>query len=303
MAEKPRISGIVTPLLTPFEASGAIAEDLFHDHARRMLADGAHYLAPFGTTGEAASVPAAARMVALERMVESGAAPADRLMPGTGQPSLADTIFLTRHALDLGVAAVMVLPPYFYADAGDEGLYRYFAALIEDIGRSDLRLILYHIPQMTRVGVSPALTRRLALDYPGIVAGYKDSAGQWSHTVSILRAAPGIAVFPASEALLPQALAAGGAGCISASTNVNVAEIRRIYDALGAHDRAKTTDALLDAVWVRDTLQAAGLIPAMKSVMAARTGDARWLNLLPPFEQAPAELGPDLRKIADRVPA
>ncbi|MBF9030256.1 dihydrodipicolinate synthase family protein [Rhodobacterales bacterium HKCCE3408] len=283
------LKGVVTPLLTPFNDTGAIAESLYHAHAADMLAGGSHYLSPFGTTGEATSVPTAARMVALERLVESGTARPDQLMPGTGLAALADSAFLTRHALDLGVAAVMVLPPFFYADASDEGLYRYFATLIEDLASDRLRVCLYHIPQNTRVGISPELAGRLARDFPGIVAGYKDSSGNWENTLTVIQAAPSISVFPASEALLPQALEAGAAGCISATCNVNIRAIRALYDGLISGDGG-TDDRMPDIRRIREAVAAAGLIPAMKSVMAKKTGDDRWLTCLPPLRDAPEKL-------------
>lgn len=296
-----RLKGVMTPLLTPFNDGGAIAETLYHDLARAVLAAGSHYLAPFGTTGEATSIPIAARMVALERLVETGVAQPDRIVPGTGLPSLADSVFLTRHALELGVAAVLVLPPFFYMDASEDGLYRHFATLIEDIGRDDLRLCLYHIPQNTRIGITPPLTGRLARDFPGIIAGYKDSSGDWDNTLAVIEAAPDIAVFPGSESFLPQALAAGGAGCISATCNINVAQIRAAFDALDSGDTGAAHEIMTGVDHVRKTVSAAGLIPSMKAMMARKTGDDRWLTLLPPLQNADPELSPELQDILNRV--
>ena len=288
--ERPPLRGIVTPLLTPFNADGTLAEALYHDHARSCLSEGSHFLSPFGTTGEAASISMAARMAALERLIAAGVARPDQLLPGTGLSSLADTITLTQHAVELGVRAVMLLPPFFYSDASDDGLFRHVAQIIETIAHPGLSIVLYHIPKYSGVGYSPALTHKLALDFPGVVAGYKDSGGQWAHTAQILRAAPQIAVFPGSEVMLPQAMASGGAGCISASCNVNARGIRALYDALDAGRSADAKDLTLKVTHLRKSLEAAGLITGAKAVMAARTGVPDWLRVLPPLLDAPAEL-------------
>lgn len=295
-----RLSGVVTPILTPFTPQGRIATDLFCDHARNCLSGGSHYLAPFGTTGEATSIAMADRMTAVEDLVKSDAARADQLMPGTGLTSLSDTMTLTRHAAELGVAAVLILPPFFYKTSNDDGLYRYYAQLIEGLGADCPKIILYHIPQISGVGISPALTHKLALDFPGVIAGYKDSSGQWKNTTQILRAAPGISVFPASEAMLQQALASGGAGCISATCNVNVAEIRKLYDLLRDGQHVEAKELALDVDHVRGVVEKHGVIGGSKSVMAARTGNPEWLRCLPPLPHAPAELSPALEAVANR---
>jgi 4-hydroxy-tetrahydrodipicolinate synthase len=289
--------GVVTPLLTPFAHDGAVAADLYAAHARRMLEAGSHYLSPFGTTGEATSLTAVERRRALEGLVGSGTAP-DRLMPGTGLCALGDTVELTRHAVELGCAVVMVLPPFFYP-ADDEGLYAYFAALIERVASDRLRICLYHIPQNTGVGISPALAARLNGAFPAQVVAYKDSSGDWQNTRAVIDAAPGLAVFPSSEVLLPEALPVGAAGCISATCNVNVARIRRLYDAVRAGDREAVAALMPQVARVRQAFERAGLIRALKSQRAHEDGDARWLNTRPPLR--PADPTPCIELEAERA--
>lgn len=288
-----QLRGVGTPLLTPFTSDGSIATGLFVEHARSCLENGSHFLVPFGTTGEAASIAMAARMSALEALVEAGTVHPEQLVPGTGMTSLADAITLTKHARDLDVAAVLLLPPFFIKDAQDGGLYRYMADLIEQIADDGLRIVLYHIPKYTGIGFSPALTRKLVLNFPGIVVGYKDSGGQWAHTAQIMRAAPDISVFPGSEAMLPQAIATGGAGCISASSNVNVSGIRALYDALVDGNEADAKDLTLEVTHFRTTLEQSGLVLGSKSLLAKRTGEVGWTRTLPPLQDAPAELSPE----------
>lgn len=283
-----RPQGIIAPILTPFGDDGRIARDLWISHAKWVLAQGAHYLSPFGTTGEALSVSLDERMQALEWLLEAGISP-DRLMPGTGVTALPETVELTAHAVSLHCAGVMVLPSFFYTAAGDNGQARYFSELIERVANPDMRMILYHIPQNSGVPVSPALAARLSDAFPATVVAYKDSAGDWNNTAAVIAAAPRLAVFPSSEAQLTRGLASGAAGCISATVNLNAAAIRAVHDAARAGKDAGDADAAIKAF--RKIVQDAGLIPAMKAVLAVRSGDKRWLNLRAPHENATIENG------------
>lgn len=283
---KPR--GVIAPILTPFEKDGTIARDLWIAHAKWVLEQGAHYLSPFGTTGEALSVSVGERKQALEWLVLAGI-PGERLMPGVGVTALPETLELTRHAAACGAAAVMALPSFFYGATGDEGQARYFGELIERTGSPALKVILYHIPQNAGVGISPALAARLNETYPETVVAYKDSGGDFAHTQAVIAAAPAISVFPGSESFLTQGLAQGGAGCISATVNLNAAAIRAVYDGVTQKRDVTAADAAMKTF--RKAVQEAGLIPAMKAVLAVRSGDNRWLNLRAPHINTTAEKG------------
>ncbi|MFK0691074.1 dihydrodipicolinate synthase family protein [Mesorhizobium sp. IMUNJ 23033] len=286
-----RPQGTIAPILTPFENDGRIARDLWVSHAKWVLDQGAHFLSPFGTTGEALSISLRERMQALEWLVEADISPG-RLMPGTGATALPETVELSAHAVGLGCAGVMVLPSFFYTAAGDSGQARYYSELIEKVANPAMKMILYHIPQNSGVPVSPTLTARLSEAFPDTVVAYKDSAGDWNNTAAVIAAAPEVAVFPSSEAQLTKGLASGAAGCISATVNLNAAAIRAVYDAASTGKDVAEADAAIKAF--RKVIQDAGLIPAMKAVLAVRSGDRRWLNLRAPHENATLESGEKL---------
>ena len=289
MAE--RFRGVITPILTPYNDDFSIAEDLYLAHAGACLAGGAHYISPFGTTSEALSQSMRERMAMVELLASSGTARPGQMMPGTGLCNMEETATLCRHAVELGCAAVMTLPPFFFVNAGDEGLYRYFSGLIESVGSDRLKVCLYHIPQMAGIGISPGLAARLNAAFPEVVVAYKDSSGNWENTKAVIEAAPGISVFPGSESFLVEAVKLGGGGCISASCNSNVAAIRGVYD-LAAAGKWDAAAAALGPVNVhRKAVQDGGLIPALKALKAYQSGDARWLNLRPPLENADPALG------------
>lgn len=283
-----RPQGIVCPILTPFETDGSIARDLWVRHAKWILGQGAHYLSPFGTTGEALSIAPHERKTALAWLIEAGI-PAERLMPGTGVTALAETVDLSAHAVQAGCAGVMVLPSFFYTNAGDGGQARYFCELIERVADDRLRVILYNIPQNSGVAVTPELTAKLNGLFPQTVVAYKDSSGDWENTLAVATAAPGVAVFPGSESFLVQGLASGCAGCISATVNLNAARIRAVHDAVIEGRDAAAEDLAMKVF--RKIVQDAGLIGGMKALLAAATGERRWLNLRAPHLNATLAAG------------
>ena len=279
---KNKMTGVMTPILTPFNDDLTIAADLYLSHAKWLLDSGIHYIAPFGTTGEALSLSVEERLAAVDVLIDGGIDPAV-LMPGTGLCNLPETVTLCRHALDRGCAAVMVLPPFFYKNASDDGLYNYFAWLIKSVDRANLRICMYHIPPLAGIGFTPSLAGRLARDFPETIVAYKDSSGNFENTKAVIEAAPGIAVFPGSELFLKDGLAQGGMGCISATCNVNPARIRYTFD-VGTGAKSDDLERVNEEiVKFRKIVEEYAPIPAMKGLLALKRGDERWRNVRPPF--------------------
>jgi 4-hydroxy-tetrahydrodipicolinate synthase len=144
-------------------------------------------LAAFGTNSEANSLTVDERIELLEKLVEGGIDPA-RMMPGTGCCALGDSVRLTAHAVKLGCAGVLMLPPFYYKGVSDDGLFRNFAEVIERVGDARLQIYLYHIPPVSQVAISLPLIERLLKAYPENIAGVKDSSGDWKNTKAMLDA-------------------------------------------------------------------------------------------------------------------
>jgi 4-hydroxy-tetrahydrodipicolinate synthase len=290
MAKERNFSGVIAPVLTPFGEDGNPDAERFTEHAEWLMATGCTALAPFGTTSEANSLGLDERMEMLEELVDSGIEPA-KLMPGTGTCSLADTIVLTRHALDLGCGGMLMLPPFYYKGPSEEGLYRYFSEVIEGVGDDNLKVYLYHIPPVAQVGFSLPLIGRLLKAFPETVVGLKDSSGDWSNTAAILAEYPQMEIFPGSEVFLLDGLKAGASGCISATCNVSATAIREVYDKWQTPD-AEKLQANITAI--RKAIQAYPMIPALKALIAHYRGDAGWAEVRPPFLPLPV---PDAMKM------
>ena len=272
-------AGVWPPVVTPCDEDLAPDRVAFAAHCRRLLEQGADGLAVFGTTSEANSLSADERMALLDALAEDGIDPAT-LMPGTGCCAFPDTVRLTRHALGAGCGGVLMLPPFYYKGVSDDGVFASIAEPIERIGDARLRVYLYHIPPVAGVGFSLDVVGRLIQAYPQTVVGLKDSSGDWSNTEALIRAFPGFAVFSGSEVFLLANLRAGGAGCITATGNVNLANIRGLY----ARWKAPEADALqAEITALRETVQAWPMIPALKAILAARTGAPGWARVRPPL--------------------
>jgi len=275
-----RLRGVLAPVVTPF------AYDLRPDAARlarqcRWLLDNDVGLAVFGTNSEANSLGVAEKLALLDALVDAGI-PAARMMPGTGTCALPDTVELTRRAVAHGCGGVLMLPPFYYKGVTDDGLFASYAEVIERVGDARLRIYLYHIPAVSQVPISLALIERLLDRYPAMVAGIKDSSGDWNNTRALLeRFGPrGFDVFAGSETFLLATLRGGGAGCISATANVNPAAIARLARDWQQPD-ADGRQATLDGV--RAAFQRFPMIAALKAAVAHHSGDASWATVRPPL--------------------
>ena len=282
------IRGVLVPLLTPFNDDMTVANDLYVEHATRLLEQGCAGLVPFGTTGEALSVGIDERIAAITALIEAGVDPA-LMIPGTGLSNVADTSRLSRACLDMGCAGVMTLPPFYYKGVSEEGLYRHFVQLVEGLGE-DARIFLYHIPPVAVVGIPVALAARLHAEFPGQIVGIKDSSGEFDNTRALL-GIDGLIVYPGSELPLVEALELGAPGCISATANLNGGAIANLIDAYFENDAGRVRELHQAVKRFRLLVQDYAPIPAQKRLLALMTGDERWANVRPPLVGMPEEQG------------
>jgi len=275
------IHGVWSPVLVPMHDDFSIDVERFLAHARWLLDQGCHGLALFGTTSEANSFSLEERMGLLEAALEAGIE-ARQIMVGTGCCALPDSVRLTRHAADNGCHKVLMLPPFYYKGVGDAGLYRSYAEVIERVDDDALRVLFYHFPKLSGVPITAGLIEMLLTDYPGIIAGLKDSSGDWSNTADLIERFPEMSIFPGSERFLRQGLDHGGAGCITATANVNAAGARRVWDAWTDNsDELDGSDQHMIAV--RIAIEAYPVIPAQKFLLARHRKDAEWRRVRPPL--------------------
>ncbi|HEV7478056.1 MAG TPA: dihydrodipicolinate synthase family protein [Burkholderiales bacterium] len=286
MAKVKRIEGVLAPVVTPFRKDYAPDAARFVRHCRWLLKSGCAGLAVFGTNSEANSMSVAEKRALLEALV-AGGVPASALMPGTGHCALSDSIEMTRAAVELGCAGVLMLPPFYYKGVSDEGLYRNFAEVIERVGDERLQLYLYHIPPVAQIAITLPLIEKLLSKYPGLVAGVKDSSGDWSNTKAMLDAfaKEGFDVFAGSEVFLLDNMRHGGKGCITATGNINPGPIANVYRNWRSAD-AERLQAGISAT--RKIVQKQPMIPALKAAVAHFGNDREWNTCRPPLVELTA---------------
>lgn len=271
--------GVMAAVLTPLDDNLGPDHQTWLEHCRWLLSQGCHGLAVLGTTSEANSFSLVERLAMLDAVGESGMG-GERFVPGTGCCAIPDTVDLTRKALDIGAAGVLMLPPFYYKPVDDDGLFGAYSEVIQRVGDPRLRVLLYHIPQNTGVPISLNLIEKLLAAYPDTVVGIKDSAGDFANMKAMCEAFPGFRVFSGSDAFLLDILKAGGAGAITACNNVCAGVSARVFDTWKTGDGERFQAELGD---IRKTIQAFPLIESLKEIMAQSTGYDGWRRLRPPL--------------------
>jgi 4-hydroxy-tetrahydrodipicolinate synthase len=286
MPQVKRIEGVLAPVVTPFRKDYAPDAERFVRHCRWLLNSGCSGLAVFGTNSEANSMSVGEKVALLEALVAGGVPPV-ALMPGTGHCALSDSVEMTRAAVRLGCAGVLMLPPFYYKGVPEEGLFRSFSEVIERVGDERLQLYLYHIPPVAQVGIPLSLVDRLLTRYPGVVAGVKDSSGDWSNTKALCErfAKRNFDVFAGSEVFLLDTLRSGGKGCITATGNINPGPIDQVFRNWQT-PQAERLQAAITAT--RAIVQKQPMISALKAAIAHFAGDAQWKTVRPPLVELSA---------------
>src|SRR5438132_958940 len=304
------IRGVLAPVVTPFKSDLAPDSQRFIAHCKWLLSQNCG-LAVFGTNSEANSLSLQERLNLLDELVAAGVDPA-RMMPGTGCCSIMETVKLTKQAVGNGCAGVLMLPPFYYKDVSEEGLYRYFSEVVQRVGDTRLKIYLYHIPPVAIVGITPKLVERLLKAYPNAIAGMKDSSGDWNNTKIFLDAFAqnGFDVFVGSESFLLANMRNGGVGTISATANVNPAAIHKLYrqwNTAGDADNADQQQSKLNAVReVFSSRKFPSTIAALKQAIAIYRNDPEWSRVRPPLVELTKEqaklLAAELKAIGFAMP-
>lgn len=278
--------GVNTAILTPMRADLSVDLDRMAAHGRWLLANGCNGLGVLGTTGEANSLGLSERIEILEGLVARGI-PAKKMMPGCGTTAIPDTVLLMRKAEELGSPGVLLLPPFYYKNPSDDGLFAYFSEVIQRAG-TRTKIYLYHFPAQSAVPFGIDLVARLLKAFPGTIKGLKDSSGDLANTKSYIQnfAKDGFEVFCGDDGALSEVLKAGGAGCITAASNVSCAVNARVY---ANWDKPEGAEAQVTLAAMRKAVTSAPLIPGLKALIARHTGDDAWLNIRPPHLKLSAE--------------
>ncbi|MCK1744188.1 dihydrodipicolinate synthase family protein [Bradyrhizobium sp. 139] len=268
------IRGFWVASATPLATDGSVDSAKLAAHAKQLFGKGVDGVVLFGTTGEGTSFSVAERVATIEAVLKAGVAP-ERIGIGGGFPAITDSIALTRTMLGLGLRHVLLLPPYFDRSVTPEGIEDAFAAIIDGVADDRLRASLYHIPQVSGVAIPTSVAANLRKRYGKVVAGLKDSSGDFKQFLAFRDAAPELAITVGNEADITRAIAAGGAGTICGMANVVPELVKGMVEG-------KDVEARMQAA-IGVVLNTPSFLATLKAILAAQTGDAAWLCVRPPL--------------------
>ena len=292
--------GVLAASLTPLTDRGAPNGPALADHVQQLLNTGCDAVLLFGTTGEGLSFTVDERTAALEAVLDSGV-PSHRLLVGTGALPLPDTTALSSHATRHEVGGILMMPPFHLPNPTDTGLASAYDAVIQGVGDDDLQLYFYHYPELFGTAVSFPIIEELRTQYPEVVAGVKDSSGEWDHFESLCSSFPELQMFTGTERFLAPGLAAGGAGCISATANLTAPIAQAVLQAWRAGDDPDAIQSVLTTR--REALSRFPNISALKQMMAWHDDQPEWTRVRPPLESLQPRLVEELRTVYDDTQA
>lgn len=283
------LSGIICASVTPVTAQFAVDAKRLAMHCATLLDNGCSFISTFGTTGEGASFSTNEKIEALRALRDAGA-DMSRQIPSVMTPSSDEAGRLIAEIAALGCRAALVLPPFYYASATEDGIVAFFETALARAGNPDLAILLYNIPQFSRITFTPSLVSKLVARFGDQIVGIKDSTGKLESGVELAQGFPKLSVFTGDDRVLPNLLPQGGAGMIGGMPNVFSADLRKLYEA----PSAASSDSLKANAAARiEAVDGNGALLALKATLAAVYNDPEWSRAMPPL----MALAPERAKI------
>ena len=275
-----RFTGVLAAAVTPVDNNLIPNEALMTDHCKWLLKNGVDGLAILGTTGEANSFSLKERIRIIEGLIESGI-PANKMMPGTGSCTLTDAVILSSLCVKAGTRGVLMLPPFYYKNPSDDGLFAFFSEVIQRVGSDALKIYLYHFPQQSATPFSLSLIERMVKEYPNTIVGMKDSSGDLENMVAAVKNFPEFCVLSGADDLVLPLLKQGGGGCITACANILPRLLKEMYEGFRSGEDITEANEMIAAV--RKVMAKLPAPPGQKAIIARNTGNDKWRNMRPPL--------------------
>jgi 4-hydroxy-tetrahydrodipicolinate synthase len=269
--------GVYAAVLTPMRSDFSCDHKKLASHCIELIRQGCTGVALFGTTGEGPSFSLAERIEALQKLILGGLAP-EKIILANGSSGIWDTVALGHEVLKHGCGALLIAPPSFYKNISDEGVLAFYREIIQKIANPKLRILLYHIPQLSGVPISLKIIETLREEFPEIVIGIKESEGNLPFAKAILEAFPGFKVFVGKESHIIESVHLGGSGTICGIANLYPELICSLYSQ--GKEANSPNPAAIENVF--KALNGIPFIPAAKSLMESRQGEI-WHALRPPL--------------------
>ena len=279
-----KINGVYSAALTPINENLSINKKLYLEHCQYLMKQGHDGLAIFGTTGEANSFGIKEKCDTIDFLLSNNL-DSNLLIPGTGSSSIEDAIQLTKFAEKNKSRAVLILPPFYYKNVSDEGIINYFRKIIETVGSSDFHYLLYNIPQTTSVVLNFNIIETLLKLYPNNIVGIKDSSGNIDSMLKTVKYFQDLALFCGHDSLALKIYKRGGAGAITAGTNIAGRLLSFIINNINKEKEIEdfnSYQALLEKI--RETITLEEPISVMKSYFSIINKNPDWNKVMPPLK-------------------
>lgn len=274
------IFGLSCALAAPFLPDSGIDYGRLVQHARNCLSEGCNSVTIFGTTGEGSSLGLAERIKTVAALKQAGVASL-AIVGGVMSASQDDALDQASLLLEADCKAVLLAPPFYFKGVSDDGLFAWFSGLFDKLGSRARDIILYNIPSVTAVPLSVSLIGRLRAAFPGVVTGVKDSSGDWPYTQALLAAHSDLIILIGDERHLAHGVRLGAQGAISGLANVIAPRLLRLV-------REGNDDPAI--VQFVDHVVSYPVIPAVKALVAMKTGDDNWRRMRSPLvDLSPAD--------------
>ncbi len=264
---------LIAAALTPMTADGRCNHSLLAAHCQDLMKRGCEGILLFGTSGEGAGFSVAERLAALRAVIGAGVG-ADQLVMGLLGCALPDLVELAIGAKEAGCERVLMLPPFFFRDVNQDGLFDAFGEVIEKSG-GGLRFFLYNFSDMCGSVIGHDLIARLKVRYPDAIAGVKDSAGDWAYTTTLLERFGDLEIYIGFEPHLTEALKLGARGSICGMANIIPETLLGLWEPTGG---------LLPRIQhLADFYDSLSFVPATKASLAVLRGDPGWQHVRAPL--------------------
>ena len=278
-----KISGTYCASLTPFKEDYSINKKLLLDHCNNLLSQNVDGIAIFGTTGEANSLSIEEKIEAINFLIDNKI-DSKKLLPGTGLNSIKDTVFFTKAVAKINVRGVLVLPPTYYKNISSEGLIDYYVRVIEEVGETNLHYLLYHFPQMSNVNIDLNVIEKLLYKYPNNIVGIKDSSGDIDNMLKMIKIFNDFSVFSGSDSLALKVVKNGGAGAITAVSNISGQLLSFIIN--NCRDESKVPK-LIEFQKLQEEIRSTVFhhqpVSSLKAFMSIKEDNPEWNRVLPPL--------------------
>jgi len=284
------LAGVYAAAVTPLTYDSSLDLDSIPTQLAFLASRGCHGAVYFGTTGEGPSFSptereSLLRSVRASRQLVRGF----RLIAGTGTPSLSETIDLTKLAFEIGYDAVLVLPPYYFRTATDDGLFKWFSEVIKKAVPPDKYLLGYHFPKVAGIGLSVELLSRLKDAFPKQFAGIKDSSGDPALIKTLGdKFGSDLVVFNGTDSFLQTALQNKAAGCITAAANLISPDLREVWNLM--MEGKDATEAQARVTKQRQVIEKYPPFPATLKALLHQMYELPHWSVKPPLENISEEL-------------